>query len=263
MVVFSRMITWDDVEWLRAATPSESPTSVKWQYQDVEDTWRDDPELTVTGLSEKPSCEVTISLSQEIVRDIKEPGVAGVYKPEGSYYRGRPVLQYSGGLFTLSMGGSYWMVQSGGVRGNMYLMSGSAPSQCPADPRAARNEMRGKKHWRYWNEQGEWPASSGISVKCSKCTPEAATGVLGYHNPLQSFQPALFTMEENEKYLKMMLKKQKNADKKEKNVMNVLSMEDADGRNAPYDVNSVLESIGEKVGQKKKPKKKARGKVRK
>ena len=33
-------------------------------------------------------------------------------------------------------------------------------------------------------------------------------GVWGYH-PLQTFQPAVFTMPENEKYRKMMLKKQK------------------------------------------------------
>ena len=53
--------------YLRAATPSESPTSAKWQYdEDYEQTWRDDPALTVTGLSEKPTreCEVTIRLSQ-------------------------------------------------------------------------------------------------------------------------------------------------------------------------------------------------------
>ena len=34
-------------------------------------------------------------------------------------------------------------------------------------------------------------------------------GVWGYHHPLQSFQPTVFTMEGNEKYRKMMLKKQK------------------------------------------------------
>ena len=94
------VVTCDGKELLRAATPSESPTSVKWQYYDY-NTWRDDPALAVTGLSEKPSeCEVTISLRQDIVRDIKDPGVAGVYRATGSYCRGRPVLQHSGGLFT-------------------------------------------------------------------------------------------------------------------------------------------------------------------
>ena len=61
------------VSYLRAATPSECPTNVKWQHFDIgKKTLCDDPALTVTSLSEKPSCEceVTISLSQEIERDI-------------------------------------------------------------------------------------------------------------------------------------------------------------------------------------------------
>jgi len=88
----------------------------------------------------------------------------------------------------------------------------------------------------------------------------AFPGVWGYH-PLQTFQPAVFTMPENEKYRKMMLKKQKRASKKEKNVMNVMKAEDIDGHNADIDINSVLESIGEKVDEEKKPKKKVKEKT--
>jgi len=88
----------------------------------------------------------------------------------------------------------------------------------------------------------------------------AFPGVWGYH-PLQTFQPAVFTMPENEKYRKMMLKKQKRASKKEKNVMNVMKAEDIDGHNADIDINSVLESIGEKVDEEKKPKKKVKEKI--
>ena len=54
------------VSKLRGAAPSESPTNVKWQYYGGgKNPYCDDPDLTVTGLSEKPSCEceVTISLS--------------------------------------------------------------------------------------------------------------------------------------------------------------------------------------------------------
>ena len=107
----------------------------------------------MTGLSEKPSeCEVTISLSQDIVRNIMDPGegVAGVYRAEGSYRRGRPVLQHSGGLFTLSLRGG-WSVEESpySYSGLLYLYSGSAPSMCPADPRAARNKSEGLTHWRY------------------------------------------------------------------------------------------------------------------
>ena len=163
------VVTRHGNEYLRAATPSDGPTSVKWQFKDWnKNTWRDDPALTVTGLNEKPSeCEVTISLSQDIESDIREPGVAGVYRATGSYRHGRPVLQHSGGLFTLSVNYDCWVVESG--VGDGYLRSGSAPSQCPADPRAARNERWGAAHWRYRSKRGEYTESSGIIVKCDKC----------------------------------------------------------------------------------------------
>ena len=182
------VVTSDGNKKLRAATPSDGPTSNKWQYHDRrKNTWHDDPALTVTGLSEKPSeCKVTISLSQDIVRTImdKGEGVAGVYTAGGSYRRGRPVLHHSGGLFILSVPYDCWYVQAG-VGGDSYLYSGSAPSQCPADPRAARNERGGRTHWvydssqrefiessgirRYWSKQRGTTESSGISVKCNKC----------------------------------------------------------------------------------------------
>ena len=158
--------------FLRAATLSKSPTSVKWQYQEFsKDTWNDDPNLTVTGLSEKPSaCEVTISLSQDVVTDIEDPGVAGLYRVDGSYRRGRPVLRHSGGLFTLSVWGMGWQVISGvGDDWYLELESRSVPSLCPADPRAARNERRGLTHWNYWSKETGMTESSGISVHCNKC----------------------------------------------------------------------------------------------
>ena len=119
--------------------------------------------LTVTGLSEKPSfeseAEITIRLSEDVRSDINERGVEGVYKADGSYYRGRPVLQHSEGRFKLFVSNSRWKVCND-VGG---LMSGSAPSQCPADPRAARNEREGLTLWRFWNSM-KWTESSGISV---------------------------------------------------------------------------------------------------
>ncbi len=155
--------------FLRATTLSDSPTSVTWQYKELHKTWLDDPALTVTSLNEKPSCdcEVTISLSEDISWDIEEPGVVGLYKADGSYHRGRPVLQHQEDLFTLSVLRGYWLV-SDGVDGASFLYSGSAPSQCPADPRAARNKRRGETHWGCWNKQRQWLESRGISVKCKK-----------------------------------------------------------------------------------------------
>ena len=157
-------IKWFDSVFLRAATPSVSPKSVTWQYvEDCMKTWREDPALTVTGLSEKPSeCEITISLP-----DITEPGVAGLYTADGSYYQGRPVLRHSGGRFTLFVGSGCWIV-SPGVGGAWYLMSGSALSQCP---KAARNKLLGMTHcWMYRNKQRKWTVSRGIIVKCNKHT---------------------------------------------------------------------------------------------
>ena len=165
-------ITDDDTVYLRAVKPSENATSVKWKYKLENGKWRDDPTLTVTDLNEKPSCEcsVTINLSESIARDIREPNVVGLYKSDGSYYLGRPVLQHSGGSFTLSVNLSWgpwcWMVSSG-IEGDGYLISGSAPSLCPADPKAARNELQRQTHWRYEKKQS-YVESSGIIVKCEK-----------------------------------------------------------------------------------------------
>ena len=97
-ILHSKLLIDDNGVWmityagLRAATPSESPTSVKWQYYDKDkDTWLDDPALTVTSLSDKPDdCEC-------------EPRVEGVYKADGSYFLGRPVLQHEGGPFSFSV----------------------------------------------------------------------------------------------------------------------------------------------------------------
>ena len=188
----------DEYLKLKATTPRELPTSVKWQYRyegddydwkhryeyedDENSSWHNDPALTVTGFSEKPicECEVIISLSQEIERDIKDPGVAGVYRANGSYHGGRPVLKHSGGRFTLSVDvdeGS-WVVDSfygDGDGGGQYLWSGSAPSQCPADPRAAIMNTpqgmvkKGQNLWGYADNSRGSSESEGISVKCNTC----------------------------------------------------------------------------------------------
>ena len=174
--LFSDKGVWRMEDWfgnvpLKAATPSDSPASIKWEYCVWRNkTWHDDPALTVTSLSEKPSvCEVTISLSEDVKREIMEQGVEGVYRADCSYFHGRPVMQHEGGSFTISAGsGAHcWKVRYG-VGGVEYLRSGSAPSQCPADPRASRNESRGRTLWEYRDKQDRWPESSGISIMCAK-----------------------------------------------------------------------------------------------
>ena len=168
------MLSKGDDVFLRAATPSECPTSVKWQYSTFSSNnngWLDDQELTLSGLSQKPSvCEITISLNRRVARNIKEPGVAGVYRASGSYRQGRPVLQHSGGRFTIFVCDGAWMVTSDvGDEVQIHLVSGSAPSQCPADPRAARNEHIGMTHWGYENKHGGCTSlGGGISVNCGQ-----------------------------------------------------------------------------------------------
>ena len=121
----------------------------------------------MTSLTER-ECEVRISLSGDITQDIVEPGLAGVYQAEGICRWGRPVFRHSGGEFTLSVyGGGYWMVSSG-VGGAGYLSSRTAPSMCPADPRAARSEMWGWTHWMYRSKRGGFEESGDNSVACNK-----------------------------------------------------------------------------------------------
>jgi len=78
--------------------------------------------------------------------------------------------------------------------------------------------------------------------------------------------PPIFTMQENEKYRKLMLKKQKRVSKKEKNVLNVFNAEDVEGhKGITEDIDSVLQSLGEKVekkGKVKKPKEKIDNKTK-
>ena len=151
-----------NVQDLKAAAPSKTPTTVKWQYISTSNeyyddyyTWHDDPMLTVTGITKKPiGCEVTISLSQDEDEVEVTKEMAGVYRADGSYREGWPVLQHSGGRFTLSVHYDNWRVESSDGddddEGDEYLCSGSVSSQCPADPRAAL----GNEDW---------------SVKCNTC----------------------------------------------------------------------------------------------
>ena len=113
-------------------------------------------------------CEVRISLSEDIIRDMVEPGVAGVYKAVYSLGR-RVVFRHSEGVLTLRVLGGCWAVTSGDCWGPFYLWSGSVPSMCPADPRAARRQ---RTHWIYWRKtgDGDWTESGDgdIRVTCNK-----------------------------------------------------------------------------------------------
>ena len=153
------VVTWLGNLYMIATSLSKSPTSVKWQYFQWDDnTWRDDQTLTVTGFyfNKRPSgCEVRISLREDISSDIVEPGVAGVYKSDGSYHRGRPVLRHSG--FTLCVWDGVWEVSSG-FGGEAYLWGGVASGLLPADTK--------NRDWEYDSLKGCINKSNGISVSC-------------------------------------------------------------------------------------------------
>ena len=136
---------------LCATTPSESPTTVKWQYYDRnQNIWLEDPTLSVTSLSERPTCdcEVTIRLSKNIARNIGEP-VTGVYRPDGTYYEGRPVLWRSSGNLMLYVSRGRWRLGYKLGDDGVYLCSKTVLSLCPADPRAAIYEPRQLSNFGY------------------------------------------------------------------------------------------------------------------
>ena len=158
---------------LSAEKPSESPTSVKWKwYRDKgTGTWQVDPALTVVSLNEKPSgCEITIHLSGDISSEFIDKGVAGVYRSDGLYQTGRPVFKHWEGIFEICAD-NCWKV---GSDHSWELESGSAPSLCPADPRAAWNEFQRQNNWEYntklrplRSQQRPNPANK-IRITCKK-----------------------------------------------------------------------------------------------
>jgi len=99
--------------------------------------------------------------------------------------------------------------------------------------------------------------------------PQPPISVLSPSRPGGSFPylftggPPIFSMQENEKYRKLMLKKQKRHSKKEKNVLHVFKAEDVEGHKGVEDIDSVLQSMGEKVEEKKTKVKKPKEKIEK
>ena len=159
---------------LRTLKPS--PTSVTWQYYDRDkNQFIDDHTVTVTSLSERPSCEceLTLSLSETIARDIKDSGVAGVYSPDGRYHEGRPVFRHSGGHFVMYVSNGQWGVAyDSGVGGyEDHLLSLTAPGPCPADHwanLATVDDENDNSYWGYKKNRGGWTQSSEISFTCRK-----------------------------------------------------------------------------------------------
>jgi len=75
--------------------------------------------------------------------------------------------------------------------------------------------------------------------------------------------PPIFSVTDNEKFRKLMLKKQKRDSKKEKNVKIVFKAEDVEGHSHEDDIESILQSLGEKADEKKLKAKKPKEKIEK
>lgn len=107
------------------------------------------------------------------------------------------------------------------------------------------------------------PISNSFLQVLSPTRPVVGVGG-GYPFLFSGHGPPIFSMQhENEKYRKLMLKKQKRESKKEKNVLNVFKAEDVEGHKGEEDINSVLQSMGEKVEEKKVKNKKPKEKIEK
>lgn len=92
--------------------------------------------------------------------------------------------------------------------------------------------------------------------------PQPAISVLsprqsvGYPFLFSAGHPPIFSIAENEKYRKLMAKKQRRDNKKEKNVKMVMKAEDVAGYVGTDDTDAILMSLGESTGDVKKGKKK-------
>ena len=103
-----------------------------------------------------------------------------LFRADGTFCRGRQILKHIESNLRLYVNARGCWVVSSDTGGDRVLMSRSAPSLCPADPRAGLKDDMKTTFWSYepapwWvivNEMdngGDMIESSGISLKCNKC----------------------------------------------------------------------------------------------
>ena len=153
---------------LLAKTTTSNPTTAAWQFKDYDHYhqywfYRDDVALTVTAMVQlPPACSVIISCasSRSLPRGKFHPEVLGEYAATARYQKGRVVYKHVDQELYLAVGSGpggagCWTVQKevGRVCGDCTLLhSQTAPTLCPAHPRAARTDRwGGKKYWRWRN----------------------------------------------------------------------------------------------------------------
>ncbi len=120
--------------------------------------YRDDYQLRIDYDQPLACGEITITASG--VATVKQPECVGVYEPTQMFSAGRRVFKHpTQELYLLVKHGSTtWGVHDSVKSKGARMISGGAPSMCPADPRA-------RTSWQY-TDGAEWKHVD-ITVKCS------------------------------------------------------------------------------------------------
>jgi len=158
---------------------SAVPTS-GWQYND-DGVWRPIPGLDVTFPTDlsiySTLCYISIKATGEAAR--RSSDGLGIFAPvPGEFRYGRQLFRNTTTDQKLMVNGAgFWVVGSEDGRCQdvtcgrrcalAWLASGSAPSMCPADPRAKVSDLHGTRNWRYATGEG-LQESSAIKVTCAQ-----------------------------------------------------------------------------------------------
>ena len=128
----------------------------------------DDPLLKISSGLPLPCGDITIRGSRSA--EFMQPRSIGVYTPTKMFSGGRRVFKHvSQERYILSQPDCMnWYVQDSVDEKGPYMSSGSAPSMCPADPRARTNPSVGLSSWNYWANWGVYLLEDPlITVTCS------------------------------------------------------------------------------------------------
>ena len=123
----------------------------------------DDPHLMISPDKPRACGEITISASGAAA--VTQPECVGAYTPTQMFSEGRQVFKHKTEERYLLVDGE-WNVRES-VEWGTKMRSGSAPSMCPADPRARINEWLGQTSWVYTTGFHRKDKNGDITVKCS------------------------------------------------------------------------------------------------
>ena len=149
---------------IRNQNKTESVPLTGWEWRwDCQSQFRDDPLLKISSGPTLPCGDITIRASRSV--EYMYPECIGVYNPTQIFSGGCRVFKHvSQERYILSQPDCFnWHVQDSvdttpfsllekshhvDKKGS-YMVSGSAPSMCPADPRARTNQSFGLSSWNY------------------------------------------------------------------------------------------------------------------